>query len=274
MIRSDASPLLAPSGGVIPSRRRSRAWASFIGARRQRAEASASHDRAGLADVVLGDPVRVGELDVDREPLDLVPVEAHDTPALAGGREREKPALSDRQQPVGAVAKPAELPLPRAPAEQVHVAAAHLPLALALSRARGHGSRRLVLACLAVDRVDHRLAVRRRLAQAEQPRERLQVQAVGDADDVDHEAVVLAGEGAQAAAYCLGVLDLGAGWRCHHDAAHGGNVDAFGEDRDVREHARLARLQALEDRVALLAGGCAVERLCGIPAVWKTLAMR
>ena len=61
---------------------------------------------AGVADVVLGDAVRVGEVDVDREPLNPVSLDSHNGPALAGGREREQRSVPDRQEPVGVVAEP------------------------------------------------------------------------------------------------------------------------------------------------------------------------
>ena len=131
---------------------------------------------AGVADVVLGDAVRVGEVDVDREPLNPVSLDSHGGPALAGGRQREHGSVPDRQEPVGAVTEPAELALAAALAEQPHVAAAHRPFALALTRGRGRWSGRLVFAGLAVDRLDHRLFGPNGLVQSEQSWEGLQVE--------------------------------------------------------------------------------------------------
>ena len=64
----------------------------------------------------------------------------------------------------------------------------------ALGFAVGGGLGGAVGGGLAVERLGHRRLRVRLGAQPEQPRQRLQVQAVGDADDVDDQAVVLARE--------------------------------------------------------------------------------
>jgi hypothetical protein len=135
----------------------------------------------------------IGEVDVDREPLEPASVQAHDGPALAGGRECQKPALPDREQPVAAVAQPAELALAAASAEELDVAASHLSVRLALAGGRRPTWVRMVLACLALERLDRRLTGGDWPAQAEESRQRLQIESIGHAHDVDHQAVVFAG---------------------------------------------------------------------------------
>ena len=115
--------------------------------------------------------------------------------------------------------------------------------------------------CGAVDRLDHRLLGRGWLTLAEQSRQRLQVKPLRDADDVDHQAVLLAGEGAQAAAHQLCVFDLGSGGGGDDHAVHGRLIEALGEHADVHAHPRLARVQVRQGCAPLLEWRSAVERL-------------
>jgi hypothetical protein len=51
--------------------------------------------RAGLADVVLSDPMTVGEIDIDDYLLDPVTLDSDDSPALCGWEKVSSPALTD-----------------------------------------------------------------------------------------------------------------------------------------------------------------------------------
>ena len=66
-------------------------------------------------------------------------------------------------------------------------------------------------------------------------------------DDIQHETIRFARIRPGAAAEHLLIQRCTLGGPRHNNAVHGGLIEAFREDGTIGDHARLARVQALED---------------------------